>query len=107
MKKDREINVHGNEQETRAPGYRLKRQPVSVDLRAGLTAVWIQWAGGCRAFLTASSMTPSLWSRPGQEHMEKPPTFSTPGMKKSTLRRHTHTQNKHTHTRLEGQFLLP
>lgn len=61
-----------------------------------LTAVWIQFAGGCVVDFTASSMTPSLCSKPGQEHMEKPPTVSTPGMKKSTLRganrKHHHQQ---------------
>lgn len=50
-----------------------------------LTVVWTQCAGGCLLYLTASSMTPSLCNKPGLEHMEKPPTFSTPGMKKSTL----------------------
>lgn len=35
--------------------------------------------------MTASSTTPSLCRRPGLEHMEKPPTVSTPGMNRSTL----------------------
>lgn len=50
-----------------------------------LTEEWTQCAGGCWEYLTASSTTPSLCSKPGLEHMEKPPTFSTPGMNKSTL----------------------
>lgn len=33
---------------------------------------------------------PSLCNKPGLEHMEKPPTFSTPGMKKSTLQQPQH-----------------
>ena len=50
-----------------------------------MTLVCTQKAGGCVENLTASSRVPCEFSSPGDEHMENPPTISTPGMCVSTL----------------------
>ena len=49
-----------------------------------LAWVCTQFAGGHVEALIASSSLESFSSFEGGDHIENPPTFSTPGMKKST-----------------------
>ena len=69
-----------------SPGDGWKKLPPTLrpTVSPTLQVVCTQWAGAAKEALTARSIVPSSSSWLGAELMEKPPTLSRPGMKKST-----------------------
>ena len=69
-----------------SPGDGWKKLPptLSPTVSPTLQAVCTQWAGAAKEALTARSIVPSFSNWLGAELIEKPPTLSRPGMKKST-----------------------